>query len=100
MIEKLAQAGEGGGGARPPPLALFTITKKVALYAPERTYTVTLFHFYPYVLCGLESRSNIYSPTPITAISEDEWKIKKSSSGSFIRTYSANPAQQRPNFLI
>jgi hypothetical protein len=28
-----------------------------------------------YILCGLQSRSNIYSPTPITAISEDEWKI-------------------------
>ncbi len=92
LIEKLA--GEGGG-CTPTPLTLFTITYKVALYAPaQRTDTLTLLHLYSYVLCGLESRSNIYSPTPITAISEDEWKIKKSSSGSFIRTYSANPAQQ------
>ncbi len=77
IYRKLAQAGEGGG-ARPPPSTVFTITYKVALHlhAPaQRTDTLTLFHLYPYVLCGLQSRSNIYSPTPITAISEDELKI-------------------------
>jgi hypothetical protein len=43
LIEKLAQAGEGGG-CTPAPLALFTITYKVALYAPaQRTDTLTLF---------------------------------------------------------
>ncbi len=49
---KLAQAGEGGG-ARPPPFTLFSITYKVAVYAPaERAGTLPLFHLYPYVLCG------------------------------------------------
>jgi hypothetical protein len=44
MRAKLALAGEGGG-ARPPPLITFTITSKVAVYAPaEWTDTLTLFH--------------------------------------------------------
>ncbi len=35
------------GGARPPPLITFTITSKVAVYAPaEWTDTLTLFHLY------------------------------------------------------
>jgi hypothetical protein len=43
---KLALAGEdGGGGARPPPLITFTITIKVASYAPaEWVDTLTLFY--------------------------------------------------------
>jgi hypothetical protein len=50
MMEKLAQAGEGQG-ARPPPFTIFTITNKVAVYAPaERADTLPLF--LPYVLCG------------------------------------------------
>ncbi len=41
------------GGARPPPLITFTITSKVAVYAPaEWADTLTLFHLYKYVLCG------------------------------------------------
>jgi hypothetical protein len=41
---KLAWAGEGGG-ARPPPFTTFTITSKVAVYAPaEWADTLTLFH--------------------------------------------------------
>ncbi len=46
MRVKLAQAGEGGGGgARPPPFITFTITSKVAVYAPaEWADTLTLFH--------------------------------------------------------
>ncbi len=37
---KLVLAGEGGGGARPPPLITFTLTSKVAVYAPaEWAYT-------------------------------------------------------------
>ncbi len=44
MKVKLAQAGEGEG-ARPPPLNTFTITSKVAVYAPaEWADTLTLFH--------------------------------------------------------
>ncbi len=44
MRVKLALAGEGGG-ARPPPFITFTITSKVAVYAPaEWADTLTLFH--------------------------------------------------------
>ncbi len=44
MRVKLAQAG-GGGGARPPPFTTFTITSKVAVFAPaEWPDTLTLFH--------------------------------------------------------
>ncbi len=44
MRVKLALAGEGGG-ARPPPFITFTITSKVAVYAPaEWIDTITLFH--------------------------------------------------------
>jgi hypothetical protein len=35
---KIAQAGEGGGGgARPPPFTISTITNKVAVYAPAES---------------------------------------------------------------
>ncbi len=38
-----------GGGTRPPPFTLFTITYKVAVYAPaERADTLPQFHLYPY----------------------------------------------------
>jgi hypothetical protein len=49
-MEKSALAGEGGG-ARPSPFTLFTITyKKVAVCAPvERADTLPLFHFYLYM---------------------------------------------------
>ena len=42
------------GGARPPPFITFTITSKVAVYAPaEWADTLTLFHLLNrYVLCG------------------------------------------------
>jgi len=41
---KICLAGEGEG-ARPPPLITFTITSKVAVYAPaEWADTLTLFH--------------------------------------------------------
>ena len=44
MRVKLAQAGEGGG-ARPPHFITFTITSKIAVYAPaEWADTLTLFH--------------------------------------------------------
>jgi hypothetical protein len=53
MMEKLAQAGEGGGvHAHPPPRPTFTIstiTSKVVVYAPaERADTLPLFLLYPY----------------------------------------------------
>ncbi len=52
MREKLAQAGVGGG-ARPPPVTLFTITYNVTVYAPaERADKLTLFNLHPYVLRG------------------------------------------------
>ncbi len=51
---KLAQAGVGGG-ACPPLFTLFTITYKVAVYAPaERADTLTLFFLYSYVICDCE----------------------------------------------
>ncbi len=38
------------GGARPPPLITFTLTSKVAVYAPaEWADTLTLFHLYQYM---------------------------------------------------
>jgi hypothetical protein len=38
------------GGARPPPLITFTLTSKVAVYAPaELADTLSLFHLYQYV---------------------------------------------------
>ncbi len=44
MRLKFALAGEGGG-ARPLPFITFTITSKVAVYAPaEWAETLTLFH--------------------------------------------------------
>ncbi len=50
MMEKLAQAGEGGGGARPPPFTISTITYKVVVYATaERAETLPLFLLYPYM---------------------------------------------------
>jgi hypothetical protein len=50
MMEKLAQAGEGGGGERPPPFTTFTITDKVAVYASaEWADTLALFHLYQYM---------------------------------------------------
>ncbi len=46
MRVKLALAGDGGG-ARPPPFITFTITSKVAVYAPaEWEDTLTLFNLY------------------------------------------------------
>ncbi len=52
MMEKLAQAGEEGGGARPPLFTLFTITYKVAVLRSSwesRYNTLPLFHLYPYM---------------------------------------------------
>jgi hypothetical protein len=47
LIEKLAQAGEGGGCT---PFTVVTITYKVAVYAPaEWADTLTLFHLYQYM---------------------------------------------------
>jgi hypothetical protein len=52
----LALAGEGGG-CTPPPLITFTITSKVAVYAPaEWADTLTLFHcFISRKMCTLWS---------------------------------------------
>ncbi len=63
-MEKLAQAGEGGD-ARPPPFIIFTITYKVAVYAPsEGADTLPLFHLYPYVTCGRYSIVKRWTCTP------------------------------------
>ncbi len=56
MRVKSVLTGEGGV-ARPPPLITFTLTNKVAVYTPaEWADTLTQFHFYSYVLCGLHHR--------------------------------------------
>ncbi len=53
MMEKLAQADEGGGCTRPPPFTISTITYKVVVYSPaERADTLPLSLLYPYVLYG------------------------------------------------
>jgi hypothetical protein len=50
MMEKLAQPGEGGEGARPPHFTLSTITYKVVVYAPaERAGILPQFLLYPYM---------------------------------------------------
>ncbi len=50
MRVKLALAGEGGGVHAHPPVITFTITSKVAVYAPaEWANTLTLFHLYQYM---------------------------------------------------
>jgi hypothetical protein len=47
--EVSAQAGEGGG-ARPPPFTISTITYEVVVYAPaERVDALPLFLLYPYM---------------------------------------------------
>jgi hypothetical protein len=55
MRVKLALAGEGRG-ARPPPLITFTITSKVAVYAPaEWADTLTpVSSLVKYVLCAYD----------------------------------------------
>jgi hypothetical protein len=54
------------GGARPPPFITFTITSKVAVYAPaEWADTLTLFHLLlRYVLCD-HLYYGFYSPLPL-----------------------------------
>jgi hypothetical protein len=52
MIEKSALAGDGMGGACPPPLALFTITFKVAVYGPAESADTFISTLYVHVLCG------------------------------------------------
>jgi hypothetical protein len=50
VMEKLAQAVEGVGVARPPPLTISTITYKTVVYAPaERADIILLFLLYPYM---------------------------------------------------
>jgi hypothetical protein len=49
MMEKLAQAGEGGG-RRQPLFTIFTITDKVVVYATAKSAdTLLLFLLYPYM---------------------------------------------------
>jgi hypothetical protein len=50
MMEKLTHAGEGGGCTPTPLSPAFTITFKVAVYAPAKWADIlTLFHLYQYV---------------------------------------------------
>ncbi len=55
MRVKSVLAGEGGG-APAPPLITFTLTSKVAVYAPaEWADTLTLFHLYQYMYSALST---------------------------------------------
>ncbi len=69
MMEKSAQAGDGrGGGARPPPVITFTITYKVAVYAPAAwADTLTQYHLYHYMYSVLPStyKSTDYPLPPL-----------------------------------
>ncbi len=62
-MEKSAQAGEGGG-TRPPPFTISTITYQVLMYAPaEMADTLPLFLLYPYmysVACTVQNHSFSY----------------------------------------
>ncbi len=61
-MEKSAKPGEGGG-ARPPPFTLFTITYKVVVYAPaERADTLPLFLLYPYMYSVLTTLTTTLLP--------------------------------------
>ncbi len=52
-MEKFAHEARCGGGGCPTPFTISTITRKAAVYAPDkRADTLPLFHLYPYVLCG------------------------------------------------
>jgi hypothetical protein len=70
MMEKLAQAAEGRGGARPPPFTIFTITYKVVVNAPaERAATLHVFHLYPICFLWIErklplNRKQLPPPSP------------------------------------
>jgi hypothetical protein len=53
------------GGTRPPPFTLFTITYKVAFYAPaERADTLPVFHLYPICTpgCGTTEYTELQWP--------------------------------------
>jgi hypothetical protein len=57
IMKKLALAGEGGGGgARPSPFTISTITYKVEVYAPaERADPLPLFLIYPFMYSVAET---------------------------------------------
>ncbi len=76
-----------GMHAQPFPCTLFTITYKIAVYAPaKRADTLTLFYLYPYVLCGLgptchlpafNQHWNAAAGLPNHMIGEVSWDPKK-----------------------
>ncbi len=56
MMVKSARPGEDGGGSRPPPFTLSTVTNKVVAYAPaERADTApSISPLHLHVLFGLD----------------------------------------------
>jgi hypothetical protein len=74
MMEKLSQAGEGGG-ARPPPFTLSTITYKVVVYTPaERTDTLPIFlSTLPYMYSELPTQYS-FLPTFKYILLLKDWK--------------------------
>jgi hypothetical protein len=74
----------GGGGARPPPLITFTLTSKVAVYAPaEWADTLTLFHLYQYMYFVFHPSSLVRvggaRPPPFTLSTQQELSGVRSS---------------------
>ncbi len=60
MRVKLVLADEGGGC--PPPFTTFTLTSKVAVYAPaEWADTLTLFHLYQYMYSVVYNTTREYT---------------------------------------
>jgi hypothetical protein len=56
MMEKLAQPGEGVGGARLPSFTLSTITSKFVVYSlAEKVDTLLLFLLHPYCVFAHKS---------------------------------------------
>ncbi len=64
------------GGARPPPLITFTLTSKVAVYAPaEWADTLILFHLYQYIY-------SVFHPTPLPCVNKYTRTVFKREGGS------------------
>jgi hypothetical protein len=81
MRVKLVLAGGGWGCARPPPLITFTLTGKVAVYAPaEWADTLTLFHLY-------ENMYSVGAIQPIPAIAYKCNDKKKTKFSSYMRKF-------------
>jgi hypothetical protein len=74
------------GGARPPPFTTFTLTSKVAVYAPAKwADTLTLFHLYQYMYSVFHSTPAKPSAPVVTKVVQHDliWLNKKCSFSHF-----------------